>query len=176
MTISDLGFCLCSVRGVAVDQLIEEDAQGPNIDRAIVRFVSDHFRRHVLECAAKSVPLRFIHFTFVVRLDFTLASPSEITNFNHVLTVYKQVLRLQVTVDEPLLVHEVDASDSLDKEPEGLRLRHSLVLGNPAEKIILGDELHDEVDEFTIVEVSVESHDVVMLEFLMDLNFSLQRH
>lgn len=79
-----------SERGAAVHQLVQEDAQGPDVEGVIVRLVLDHFRRHVLKSAAKSISL-----LICVRLH----APSEVANFDDVAFLDQNVLGLDVPVD-----------------------------------------------------------------------------
>ena len=69
-----------------------------------------HFWCHVLQGSTKSIPL--LHM-------ITLNTPSKIANFNDVSILDQNVFRLDVSVDETLFVHVVDAGADLDEEVEG---------------------------------------------------------
>lgn len=66
----------------------------------VVVLVLNHLRCHVLKSTTESVPL--LH---VVSLD----APTEITNLYNVAILDQDVLRLNVSVNQPLLVEVVNA-------------------------------------------------------------------
>ncbi len=73
--------------------------------------VFNHFRRHVLERAAKGVSLL---------IEFLLDAPSEVADLEHVFIAHQKVLRLEVSVNKAVFVQKVDTSNSLHKKVESL--------------------------------------------------------
>lgn len=114
--------------GAAMDELVEKDAQRPNVQSVIVVLVLDHFRSHILEGAAEGVPL--LH---VIRLD----APAEIADLDDVALLDQNVLRLDVSVDQALLVQIVNAGADLDEEVKSRVLAQILFLSDQVEEISL---------------------------------------
>ena len=69
--------------------------------------ILDHFGGHILERAAKSVPL--LH---VVRLD----APSKIAYLDDVTILYEDILWFDISMNETLLVHVVNARTNLNEK------------------------------------------------------------
>ena len=89
--------------------------------------------------------------------------------------INEQVLRLQISVDETVLVQEIDTGDCLDEEPKSAVFVETLALWNLQKQVAFRDVLHDEVVVLSVLEVSVESDHIHVLQLLVDLNFSLKR-
>lgn len=132
----------------------------------IVVFVLDHLRRHVLERAAEGIPL--LH---VVELD----TPAEIANLDDVAVLNQYVLRLDVAMDQSLLVQIVDTAANLDEEVEGRVLREELGLADEVEQITFARILQREVDGGLVTEARVEPADVLVVQLLLDSNLPNQR-
>ena len=64
-----------------MNKLVEENSEGPNIKLVVMLAMIDHFRSHVLESTAKSVTLTLISISIIIFINFTFASPAEITYF-----------------------------------------------------------------------------------------------
>jgi hypothetical protein len=75
----------------------------------VVVLVLDHFRGHVFKSSTKGVSLLHV---------VTLHTPSEITNLNNVTIFNKNILWLDISVDEALLVQIVNARAYLNEEVE----------------------------------------------------------
>ena len=54
----------------------------------------NHLRSHVLKRAAEGLTLAFRHIALSILFHLALTSPTEVTNFKHVILVYQQVFRL----------------------------------------------------------------------------------
>jgi len=72
-----------------------------------MRLILNHLRRHILEGAAKRISL-----LAVIRLY----APTKITNFDDVAFLDENVFWFDISVNQPLFVHEVDAGTDLDEE------------------------------------------------------------
>lgn len=119
-------------------QFVQQNSQGPHVDLVIVRLVVDHFGRHVLERATKSVAL-FI--------GVLLNAPPEITYLDCLVLRDQKVLRLQVSVYKPIVVKKVDTGHRLYKVVK----RHvfvyvGLLISNDVKEVALLDVLQDQVD------------------------------
>ena len=135
----------------------------------------DHLGSHVLQRAAESVALSLVQVTIGIRLDLTLTGPSEIANFEHVILVDEQVLRLQISMNETILMQEVNASDRLYKEVKGCLFGEAALFFDEDEEVTLGDILHDQVNVLAVFQVCIHAHNIHMLQLLVDLNFTAQR-
>ena len=158
-----------------MDKFIEKDTQGPSVDFVSVWVFIHHFWCHVLERATErlSIPREHIALRILLKLDLT--SPAKVANLYHLLVVDEQVFRLQIPVNEPVLVHEVNAANSLNEVPKRVTFVEALFLGDALEEVLLLDELHDEVLVLAVLQVRVESHDIDVLELLMNLYLPPQR-
>ena len=172
---ANLAEALPSERLHSMDKLIEQNTQSPCVDLVAMRVFIHHLRCHVLKRSAERVSIRREHVALRILLKLYLTSPAKVANLYHLFIVDEQVFRLQIPVDKPVLVHEVNTADGLNEVPERVALVEALILGNALEEISLLDELHDEVLVPPVLQVCVESHDINMLELLVDLNFSPQR-
>ena len=83
-----------------VDELVQKDAEGPNVQSVVMSLVLDHFWSHVLGRSTEGVPL-----LVVVALD----APSKVAYLDDVALFDQNVLWLDVSVDQSLLVHIVNA-------------------------------------------------------------------
>lgn len=105
----------------AMNELVEQDAQGPDVERVIVVLVLNHLRSHVLESPAKGVPL--LH---VIRLH----TPPEITDLNDIPVFDKNILWLDVSMNEPLLMQIVNTWAHLYEEIKGSVLAEELLFSD----------------------------------------------
>ena len=161
-----------SERCIAVDQLVEQDAERPDVQLVVVLPMVDHLRCHVLECATEGVALAFVELAIVVHVHLAFTRPAKVADLQHVVLVHEQVFWLQVSMDEAVLVEEVDASDRLDEEIKRGLLAEALLLPNQGEQVALGHVLHDQVNVLVVLQVRIHSHDVDVLQFLMNLDLS----
>ena len=76
-------------------QLIQQNPQGPHVDFMIVRLVVDHLGSHVLQRAAESVALL---------IGILFNTPAEIANFDRLVLTDQQIFRLEVPMDEPIMM------------------------------------------------------------------------
>ena len=156
-------------------ELIEENTKSPSVDRVVIEILVDHLWRHVLQRAAISLPFPFVEVALRVALDRVVDRPAEVANLNYMVVVDEQVLRLQISMNETVLVQEIDACDCLNEEPKSAVFIETLALRDLQKQVALWYVLHDEVVVLAVLEVSVEPDHVHMLQLLVDLNFSLKR-
>jgi hypothetical protein len=101
-----------------VHQLKQEDAECPRVNLVIVGQLFNHLRSHVLECAAVRCTHVVRHVNRVIRVSACFCARAEVTHLECIVLGQQHVLGLDVTVDQPILVKEVDALDSLDEVVE----------------------------------------------------------
>ena len=135
----------------------------PQIECEIMRLVFEHFGRHVLECAAEGG-------THLVGRH----APAEVADLQHVVRVQQQVLRLQVAVDQAMLVQELYARARLDEVVECFILGHLLFVSYEEEEVPLGSEFQEQVYVVVIFDLLIQSHDVVMSYSLVNVHFSTE--
>ena len=84
----------------------------------------EHLRGHVFEGPAEGT-------AGLIRAG--VDTPTEVTQFQDVLRIHKEVLRFQVSVDEAIFVQEMHTRTSLDEIVEGFCLRQLLFVSNDIE-------------------------------------------
>ena len=89
-------------------------------------FVLNHFWSHVLQGTAESVPL--LH---MVGLD----APPKIADFNDITIFNQDVLGLDISVNQTLFVHVIDAAADLYEEVEGSVLTQKLFFPNQIKQV-----------------------------------------
>jgi membrane-associated HD superfamily phosphohydrolase len=90
-----------------MNKLIKQNAQRPNVYGVIVVFILNHFRGHIFESSTECISL--LH---VIGLD----TPTKITYFYYISFFYQNVLRLDVSVYQTLLMQIVYAGTNLDEK------------------------------------------------------------
>lgn len=117
----------------------------------------DHFGRGVDGRAAEGVPeQRGVH------------CPPEVADLHHLL-VHEDVLRLDVPVDDVLLVHVLDClGDLLNDLPDFLLTVCSLPFLKVFKQIVAQAGLQQEVHILVVHEEVVEAHDVGVVEVALD--------
>ena len=116
--------------------------------------ILNHLGSHILQRTTKSIPL-----LTVIRLH----TPSKVADFDDVTLLDKDVFWLDVSVDETLLVHIVDAGTHLDEKVEGCVLRKILLFSNKVKQITLTCILQGEVNGFLIFETCVQPANVLVI-------------
>ena len=66
---------------ISMHQLIQQNAECPDIEHVVVLPMINHLWCHILERTAKSVALAFVHLTLIIFFKLTFTRPSKITNF-----------------------------------------------------------------------------------------------
>ena len=85
---------IASVRGIAMDQFIQKDAECPHVKLVIVLSMVDHFRSHVLQRAAERVPLALIQVPVRILVQIRLASPAKVADLEYIVLVDEQIFGL----------------------------------------------------------------------------------
>ena len=124
-------------------KLIEKDTEGPSVDLVSMWSLVPHLGRHISRCSTVSIALFLVLVALGVGLDIELTGPAKVADFNAVILVDQEVLRFEISVDELVLVEEVDADHGLDEVPERLLLVVASVLADGVEEVVLRDVLHD---------------------------------
>lgn len=75
-------------------------------------------------------------------------------------------------MNEAVFMKKIYASYSLDEEIKCSLLCKATFLLNQDKQVALSHVLHDEVDVLMILKVGIHAHNVDMLEFLMNLDFT----
>ena len=106
------------IEGVnAGEHLVREDAQGPPVDRLAVALIQEDFGRQVLGRSAKRVSARL-----------AVLSESEVRQFEVALLVNKDVLRLQISVNDvqrvQILEHQRHLRGVKPKNSQTVRISH----------------------------------------------------
>ena len=70
----------------------------------VIEILVDHFWRHVIKRAAISLPLTLVKVALRVALDRIVDRPAEVTNLDYMVVIDEQVLRLQISMNETVLV------------------------------------------------------------------------
>ena len=109
-------------------QLVQQASQAPDVACVVVILILNHPRRHVLESATNSVPLLHV---------VQLYTPAKITDLYNVSVLYEDVLWLDVSMNQALLVQVVDTAAHLYKEIECRVLREELLLPDQVEQVSL---------------------------------------
>lgn len=141
----------------------------------VIEILIDHLWRHVLQRAAVSLPLPFVEVALRVALNRVVDGPAEVANLNYMIVIDEQVLRLQISMNETVLVQEIDTNYCLNEEPKSAVFIETLALRDLQKQVALWDVLHDKVVVLAVLEVRVEPDHIHMLQLLVDLNFSLKR-
>lgn len=148
-----------------MDQFVQENSEWPDVEGVIMILVLDHLGSHVFKCATEGVSL--LHMVW-------LNTPSEVANLDDVTLLYQNVLRLDVSVDKPLLVHVVNARTHLNEEVEGSILAQELLLSDQVEQVALAGILQGQVNRIFVLKTGIQTADVLVIELFLNSYFSYQ--
>jgi hypothetical protein len=116
------------------DEGIEYNSAGPDIDGgALILAFADNFWGGVVKTSTGS----FKEFPI-----FHKVRESEITNFDEIVGVHKDILRLEITMSDTVAMDVLHTVDNLSKIEAGLFLSYLLVLHTLVE-FSIGRQLHD---------------------------------
>jgi hypothetical protein len=138
----------------SVNQLIQQDAKRPDIKRVIVILILNHLWSHVFKSSTKGVSL--LH---VIRLN----APAEITDFNDVSFFDQDIFRLDISVNETLLVHVVDTTAHLNEEVKGSVFGQELLLTNQVKQVAFAGVLKRQIDGGFVFETGIKSANVFVI-------------
>jgi len=124
-----------------------------------------HFWSHIFECSTECVSL--LH---VVWLD----TPSKITDFDDVSFFDQNVLRFDVSMDETLFMEIIDSRANLNEKVKCSVFAQKLFFSDQIEQITFGRILKSKVDRCFVFERSVQSTNILVIELLLNSDFSYQ--
>ena len=101
-----------------------------------------------------------------------LSAPAKITEFDIVFIIEEQVLRLDITVENIIIMEVLDSFASLDKVLAGLLLIDFLFLLNIAIEVAIGDVLENDVNVVVFLEGVKQFDNVLEGSFHVDLDLS----
>ena len=147
---------------VADEELVAEDAEGPDVHRLVVGLALHHLGGEVVEGAAEGVALG----------GGGVNGPSEVCDLDLALAVDEEVLGLDVAVDDVFLVAVVEGrGEGADVVGRPL-LREAFQALEVLVEFAPRGELEDEVDSTLVVKVPIESKDVVVSKMGLDLDLA----
>ena len=139
----------------------------------VVLAIINHFRRHILQCTAKSISLTFIHLAIVrILRKIALTRPPKVAYFQHVVLIHQQILRLQIPVDKAIFVQKVDTCARLNEKVKSRFLRKTALFLYQDKKVTLCNILHYQVNVLAILKIRIHSHNIHMFKFFMDLDLA----
>mmetsp|Transcript_3807 Transcript_3807/g.4728 ORF Transcript_3807/g.4728 Transcript_3807/m.4728 type:complete len:217 (-) Transcript_3807:371-1021(-) len=143
-------------------ELIEQDAESPNIDPAVVLFVDNHLWRKVVQSSAERFTPR----------GRSMNCPAEVCNLQSILQANENVLRLDVSVDDMLRVAVLNGLNHLFEVPCRPCLREGTATLQQSIELPTGCHLKAEVDPLLVMEEGVESQNVHMPTVRLNLDLS----
>ena len=79
-------------------------------------------------------------------------------------------------MDKPVLMEEINSGYSLDEKIKGFIFSEcALFIANDEKKVTLWDILEDQVNKLCVFQGGITSHDVDVLQLLLDLNLPSKR-
>ena len=120
--------------------------------------LAHNFRRHV--------PWGATGLVAVVHVMLPLSSDTEIGQFEVSAIVKHKILGLDISMDDALVVDWLQGMDQTATEKLGLFLREPSVSGDMVSKITAKEEIHDEIQIFSILECVVSIDDEVRFDHL----------
>ena len=108
----------------------------------VVALLIDHLVSHVLQGATVSLSFSFILKAFRVALHLVVNGPAEVADFDEMIVIDQEILRLQIPMDVAFLLQEVDSCQGLDEVPKGLVFGLVFFLVDSREKVSLWNVLH----------------------------------
>ena len=135
----------------------------------------NHLWSHVFKRTAKSLALpSWLFFAVWIFSSFAFICPAKVAYFQNVVFCDEQVFRLEISMYKSIFMQEVHASKCLNEEIEGSFFRKTPFLLNQSEKIAFWHVLHHQIDIHIIFEVSIHTHNINMLQPLVNFDLSLQ--
>ena len=128
-------------------------------------FVLNHLRGHILQCSTESSSLLAV---------ITLYAPSKVTNFDDVSFFYKDVFRLNISMNKTLFVHIINTRAYLDEKVESCILTQILLSSDQVKQVAFARILKGQVDGVSIFKRGVESADVLVIELLLNSDLTYE--
>lgn len=147
----------------AVNEFVEEDSKCPNVESVVMWLVHYHLWSHILKRTTVSIP---------GLLNFSLHTPSKVADLDDIILLDQNVLWLDISVDQSLLVHVVNATADLNEEVKRHIFLETLFLSDQIEQIAFVAILQGQVNGFFVFEAGVKAADVVVVQLLLNTYFS----
>ena len=151
----------------ANEQLVHQDAESPPVDGGVVALASDHFRGEVLSGAAEA------RSQALLRVD--LGRKAEVSQQNVTVPSEKHILRLQITVNDALIVQMAQSKSDLSDYKSALVLLESLDLHQVAEELTTINVVHHEEYTVLVREDVLHVDEELMVDLLENLHLQLER-
>ena len=155
----------------AGQELVEDDAGRKNVGPVIDGLPLDLFRRHIGRRTDHRAGLRGLA---LLRLRVDHARHAEIGELRMPLDVDHDVGRLDVAVDDPGFVGEIQRPKQFRHEPERSRDIESLARVKPVLEFLAVDVLHHDVGHVAFGTEVVDLHDIAMVEARDRAHFALE--
>jgi len=117
-------------------------------------FVLYHFWGHVFKSTAKSISLLHV---------ISLHTPTKITNFDDVALLYKDILRLDVSMNETLLMKVVDARAYLYEEVERCIFAQKLLPSDEIKQVSFVGIFKSKIYGVLVLETCIQSTYVLVV-------------
>ena len=141
--------------------------QGPPIGSLSVTDALNDLGGEILRCATVRVGAR----TSLIRFE-ALLRQTEIGDLDVTFVVQKHIFRLQVPVDDAVLMQAAEGLHKLGRVEHGTSLRELLVLAQVVEQLATIEEVHHKVELGGRLERVVKLHDEGAVNFLKDISLS----
>lgn len=145
--------------------LADEDSDAPQVSLVGVAYVREHdFRRAIARRPADSIGPIII---YVLHL---LCKP-EVDQLDMPLRIYKDVLWLQISINDASFVQTFNRQNNLRKVKASVLLRHENTLANLFDELATGQELEDHVQlTFVLESLVYPAAEIVRLELFEDVS------
>ena len=115
----------------------------PNIQTDIMARGLDHFRRQIVQGAAKRVALAEAGCAVAPRNFLENRTPAEVGNFHFVVGADQQILRFQIAVDNVSLMQMIQTGDHVFEVSAGLDFRKRT--SPPFQELVAGGKSEDDI-------------------------------
>jgi hypothetical protein len=146
--------------GEAYNHFVGQDTKSPPIDWEGVTFLVKNFWSQIFWGTAERVRL------FVLLKDLC---QSEIGQTNETIFFHKDVLRLQISIDNFLLVKMAESQSNCKRIELSSRFRELPGFSQMHEKLTTSDKLHDEEDFKVCLEHELHTNEERMIGLLQDI-------
>ena len=137
-----------------MDQFVEKDTERPDVKGMVMCLVLDHLWSHVLKSSTKSISL-----LTMIRLN----APPKITNLDNVTLLNEYILRLNISVNKPLLMHVINTRAHLNEKVKSSVFAKILLFSNQIEEIALASVLERKINGLFVLKTSIESTNVFVI-------------
>ena len=148
----------------ADEELVQEDAEGPDVDHLVVLPPLDHLGGEVVEGAAQGVAAG----------GRGVDRPAEVGDLDLALRPDEEVLRLDVAVDDVLRVAVGQGLAEVGDVPGRGALGEPAAVGQFLVQLASGTVLEDEVDALLVEEVAEHPEDVAVAQVGLDLDLAAE--